>query len=175
MRSQTSHINQLVQMGMYLAASLILSWVETVLPLTFGLPGMKLGLANLAVVLCLYMMGPGHAFVLTIAKALLSGFLFGNATMLLYNLAGAICSCLMMALLKKSRLFHIPVISAAGGVLHNVGQLFVAFFMIQTYGVLYYVPILLLAGLITGIIIGTVAALILPALQKMQHSGGDQL
>ena len=73
--------------------------------------------------------------------------------------------------MKRSKWFHVPVVSAAGGVMHNVGQLFVAFFVVKTYGVFYYVPILMVAGLIVGLIIGSVASLVLPYVQNIMTKG----
>ena len=132
---------------------------------------MKLGLANLAVVLCLYLFGWKKALLLTIVKAVFSGLLFGNLFMILYSLAGAVLSALIMILLKKSDWFHVPVVSAAGGVAHNIGQLLVAIRVVETYGVLYYMPALIIAGLITGLVIGIVSALVLPYLQNILVKG----
>jgi heptaprenyl diphosphate synthase len=158
-------------LGMLLAFALILSYIEAVLPLSFGFPGIKLGLANLAVVLALYLLGTGSALLLTIMKALLAGFMFGNMTMLLYSLAGALCSFMIMTWMKKSDRFHLPVVSAAGGVMHNIGQILVAYLTVKTYGILYYIPILILAGLVTGILIGITADLVKPYAQKIMEKG----
>lgn len=162
---------KIAYMGLFLAFALILSYIETLIPFAPGIPGIKLGLANLAVVLCLYLFGFKSALLLTTVKALLSGLLFGNLFMILYSLAGAWLSLLLMALLKKKDLFHIPVVSGAGGVMHNMGQLLVAFFAVETYGVIYYMPVLIVAGLITGIVIGMAASLVLPYLQKILVKG----
>lgn len=156
-------------MGLLLAFALILSYVETLIPLAIGIPGVKLGLANLAVVLCLYLFGAGKAALLTMAKSILSGFLFGNLFVILYSLGGAGTSILVMILLKKSCRFHIPAVSAAGGVAHNLGQLLVAFFVVKTYGVVSYMPILIIAGLVTGLAIGLTASLVLPYIQRIIH------
>lgn len=158
-------------LGMLLAFALILSYIEAVLPLSFGIPGIKLGLANLAVVLALYLLGTGSALLLTIMKALLAGFMFGNMTMLLYSLAGALWSFMIMTWMKKSDRFHLPVVSAAGGVMHNIGQILVAYLTVKTYGILYYIPILILAGLVTGILIGITADLVKPYAQKIMEKG----
>lgn len=158
-------------MGLLLAFALILSYVEVLIPFHIGIPGVKLGLANLAVVLCLYLFGYREALLLTVLKAVLSGFLFGNMSMILYSVAGALVSFLAMALMLKSNRFHLPVVSAIGGVMHNAGQLIVAYLTIQTYGILYYIPVLLIAGLITGILIGITATLVLPYIQKILQRG----
>ena len=104
-------------------------------------------------------------------KALLGGFMFGSMSMMIYSLAGALISALIMMILKKTHWFHVPVVSAAGGVAHNLGQILVAFFVVETYGIVYYVPILVIAGLLTGILIGMVAALVLPYIQTILSKG----
>ena len=157
-------------MGLLLALALILSYVESLIPLPIGIPGIKIGLANLAVVLAMYLVGERNALLLTISKAVLSGLLFGNLTVILYNLAGALISFFTMALMKKSGRFHLPVISAVGGAMHNTGQL-VACVIVSTYGIVYYIPFLLIAGLGTGMVIGSVAVLVLPAARKGMNGG----
>lgn len=158
-------------MGLFLAFALILSYVETLIPFAVGIPGIKLGLANLAVVLCLYLLGFKSALLLTVVKAILSGILFGNLFMIAYSMAGAVLSLLVMAFFQKKDFFHLPVVSGAGGVMHNMGQLLVAYFVVETYGVIYYIPALILAGLITGVMIGIAAALVLPYLQRIMGKG----
>lgn len=154
-----------------MAFALILSYIETLIPFQTGIPGIKLGLANLAVVLCLYLFGWREAMLLSVVKALLSGFMFGSLSMLIYSAAGAFLSALVMIVLKRTGWFHVPVVSGAGGVFHNLGQLFVAGIVIETYGVVYYMPVLMVAGLGTGIVIGMVSSLVLPYLQTIISKG----
>ena len=160
-------------MGLFLAFALILSYIETLIPFAPAVPGIKLGLANLAVILCLYLFGFKSALALTTVKAVLSGLLFGNLFMILYSLAGAWLSLVVMALLHKKDFFHMPVVSGAGGVMHNMGQLLVAFFAVKTYGLIYYMPVLITAGLLTGIVIGAAAGLVLPYLRKILVKGAS--
>ena len=159
--------NRAAYLGLLLAFALILSYIEVLLPLQVGIPGVKLGLANLAVLLCLYLFTVKEAMLLTVVKAILTGLLFGNLYMILYSLAGAVLSCLVMSVMVRVGRFHVPVVSAMGGVVHNVGQLIVAYLTIQTFGILYYVPILLIAGLITGLLIGVIVSLTLPYVKKV--------
>lgn len=161
--------NKTAYMGLLLAFALILSYIETLIPFQTGIPGIKLGLANLAVLLCLYLFKWREALLLTTAKAIISGLLFGNLFMIIYSLAGAWLSCLVMIAMKRSKCFHVPVVSASGGVMHNVGQLLVAAFVVRTYGILYYVPVLIVAGLVVGLITGSVAALVLPYVQRITN------
>lgn len=158
-------------MGLLLAFALILSYIETLIPFQFGIPGMKLGLANLAVILTLYLIGHKEAFLLTVVKAVLCGFLFGNMTMIIYSLAGALASFFSMALMVRSGRFHLPVVSATGGVMHNMGQIAVACVIVSAYGILYYVPVLILAGLLTGILIGVTASLVMPYIKRIIERG----
>ncbi len=167
MPSFTEKMNKTAYMGLLTAMALILSYVETLISFQPGIPGVKIGLANLAVLVCLYLFGWKEALLLTVVKAVVSGFLFGNLFMIIYSLAGAVVSAFTMILLKKSGWFHIPVVSAAGGVMHNMGQLAVAFFVVETYSVLYYLPVLVFAGLFTGIVVGIAASLVLPYVQNI--------
>mgnify|MGYP003297516090 FL=1 len=159
--------NKAAYLGLLLAFALILSYIEVLLPLQTGIPGVKLGLANLAVLLCLYLFTVKEAMLLSVVKAVLTGLLFGNLYMIIYSLAGAVLSCLVMAVMIRLGKWHVPVVSAMGGVMHNVGQLIIAYLTIQTYGILYYVPILLIAGLITGLLIGMIVSLALPYVKKV--------
>lgn len=166
--------NRTAFMGLLLAFALILSYVETLISFNPGIPGIKLGLANLAVILCLYLFDWKEALLLTTLKAVISGLLFGNLFMIIYSLAGAWLSCLTMIVMKKSKYFHLPVVSAMGGVMHNVGQLLVAVFVVKTYGIFYYVPVLVTAGLAVGFMIGSAAALVLPYIQRITQKGMER-
>ena len=163
--------NKTACLGLLLAFALILSYIETLIPFQTGIPGVKLGLANLAVVLSLYLFTWKEAILLTTLKAVLSGLMFGNLFMIIYSLAGALISCMIMILLKKTGGFHVPIVSVAGGVMHNMGQLLVAVFVVETYSIFYYIPVLMIAGLITGLVIGSVAALVLPYIQNIVSKG----
>lgn len=171
MPSPTEKGRKSAYLGLLMAMALILSYVENLISFQPGIPGMKIGLANLAVLVCLYLFGWRDAVFLTLTKAVVSGFLFGSLFTVVYSLAGAAISVLAMGLLKKSNLFHIPVVSAVGGVMHNMGQLLVAVFVVENYSVFYYMPVLILAGLLTGIVIGAVAALVLPYIIKIVMKG----
>lgn len=149
--------NKIAYMGLFLSFALILSYVESLVPFYFGVPGVKLGLANLAVLLALYRYGWKEALALNLARVFLSGFLFGNLFMVMYSMAGAAGSFLVMCLLKRAKGFSIIGVSMAGGVCHNIGQILVAYFVTRTAGVAFYLPVLLAAGLVTGLLIGLLA------------------
>ena len=143
--------------AMFLALALILSYVESLIPFFFGVPGMKLGLPNLVIVMILYCMGTKEAYLISIVRVLLSGFLFGNLFSIGYSLAGAMLSLTVMMLLKRTGKLKVITVSAIGGICHNIGQLIVAALVVESYNIFYYTPVLLIAGLITGIIIGVIS------------------
>lgn len=143
---------------MFTALALIFSYVETLIPVSFGIPGIKLGLANLIIVIALYRLKLKEAYLLSVTRVLLSGLIFGNYFSILYSLAGAFLSLSIMALLKRNGGFSVIGVSIAGGVSHNIGQLIVAVLVVETYQVTYYLPVLLIAGLLTGGLIGIVSS-----------------
>ena len=151
--------------GMLVALAFLLSYLEMLLPFSFAVPGIKLGLANIITLILLqYGTLKDAALVLT-ARILLSTLLFGQLLSLAYSLAGGVFSLLVMFLI--SRLLHKKMAfltGAAGGLAHNMGQLLVAFFLTATPGVLTYLPFLILSGIITGFFTGLVTAFLAPAL-----------
>ncbi len=149
--------NKVAYLGIFLAVALICSYIESLIPFYFGIPGVKLGLTNIIVVLMLYSVGAKEAFTISVLRIILSGFLFGNLFSILYSLAGGLFSFAVMLLLKRTKKFGVLPISIGGGVFHNVGQLIVAAFVVSNYNILYYLPILLAAGAVTGALIGIAA------------------
>lgn len=154
--------------GVFTALALIFSYVETLIPVNLGIPGVKLGLANLIIVVALYKMRLSEAYLLSVVRVLLAGFIFGNYFSIIYSLAGGLLSLTVMALLKKWGGFSLQGISIAGGVFHNIGQLIVAAVVLETFSVTYYFPVLLVAGLLTGLVIGIVAEMMLKRLVNIQ-------
>lgn len=160
--------NRVAYFGVFTALALIFSYVETLIPFNFGIPGVKLGLANLIVVIALYKMKLSETYLLSVVRVLLNGFIFGNYFSIIYSLAGGILSLSVMALLKKKGGFSILGISMAGGVMHNIGQLLIAMLIVETFSVVYYVPVLLISGLLTGFAIGVVSGEMLKRLVNIQ-------
>lgn len=140
-----------------IALAMIFSYVEVLIPFHFGIPGIKLGLANLVVVMALYILKPAQTLVISIVRIVLVSFLFGSMSSMLYSLAGGVLSFLVMLLLRKNKGFSVMGVSIAGGVSHNVGQLLVAAVVVENMSVFYYMPVLLVAGVVTGMLIGVVA------------------
>lgn len=150
--------NRAAYFGVFTAMALIFSYLETLIPLPVGIPGIKVGLANLVIVIVLYKMGKREAFLLSVARIFLAGFLFANLFSIVYSLAGGMLSLAVMAFLKKRGFFSVYGVSMAGGVSHNIGQILMAMIIVETYSVVYYVPVLLVAGVLTGLAIGVMAS-----------------
>ena len=153
--------------GVFTALALIFSYIETLVPLPIAIPGIKIGLANLIIVFALYKLKIGEVTVLSVVRVLLVGALFGSLFSVIYSLAGAIVSLGVMYLLKKTEKFSVIGISMAGGVFHNIGQLIVAGIVLESLSVIYYAPVLLVAGVVTGIVIGIVSNEVIKRLQKV--------
>lgn len=163
--------SRLPYLGLLLAFSLILSYAESLIPLPVPAPGVKLGLSNLPVLLGIFLLGPADAFLIAFLKAMLSSFLFGNAAMLIYSLAGALLSCAAMVLAFRTKKLRILTVSALGGVFHNLGQLLAAILFMQSGGLFYYLPVLITAGIITGLLLGILGELLYPRIRKIINKG----
>ena len=152
--------------GVLTALALIFSYIEFLVPLPIAIPGIKLGLANIVCLVCLYALGEKHAFLINVTRIALAALLFGSVFSALYALAGGIVSFAVMALLKRTKRFSVCGVSMAGGVFHNLAQLAVAGLLVESAQVFYYFPILLLSGMATGIGIGILATLILRSIAR---------
>ena len=152
--------------GILVALAMIFSYIETFIPFNFGVPGIKLGLANLVVLLGLTFLPAVDVLLISVVRIVLSSLLFGNVMSLWYSLAGGLLSFLCMWLLTKREGYSIIGISMVGGVMHNVGQVITAAIVVKTLQLTWYLPVLLVAGLVTGAIIGMVARLLMPRVQK---------
>lgn len=161
-------IKKTVTLGFFLALALILAYVESLIPFSFGIPGIKLGLPNLIVVLLLYGNGGTQtnrdALLVNGLRIVLSGFLFSNLYTILYALAGAVCSFAAMLLGRRLKCFSVIGVSVLGGVFHNIGQIIVAMLVVETVYVGYYIPFLIVAGTVTGAVLGFIAMELTPYL-----------
>lgn len=147
--------------GMLVVAALILSYVESLLPLSIGVPGIKMGLPNIAILFALYRLSFKDACAVSLVRILLVSILFGTLFSLAYSVAGAALSLPVMLLLKKSGKFTTAGVSVAGGVAHNAGQILVAMALLETAEIGYYLPILCVSGTVAGICVGLAAALLI--------------
>ena len=159
---------RIAQIGMFVAVAFVLSYVESLLPISFGIPGIKIGLSNIVVVLCLYECSLKQTFGIAVIRILLVGLTFGNLSMMVYSLAGGMLSLVVMMVLKLSGRFSVYGVSIAGGVCHNIGQVLIAIVILQQKGLLfYYLPFLLIAGCVAGACIGVVAAVLVKRLHSV--------
>lgn len=153
------------------ALALVLSFLESLIPFQPGLPGIKLGLANLVIVFALYRMNVHSALLINTVRILLASLLFSGLFGLLYSAAGAAASLTAMTLLLqinrkreqagKSILFSIFGVSMTGGVFHNLGQLLVAILFLSSLNLIYYLPVMIISGIVMGLINGMIARLLL--------------
>lgn len=151
--------------GMMVALAFILSYVEHLIPFNFGIPGIKLGLANLVVVLALYTLSLKDAFVIAVIRIILAGLTFGGLFSMLYSMAGGLLSFVLMAFLFRKNFLGTIGVSICGGIAHNAGQLLVAMCVLETSNVWYYFPVLLISGAVTGTLIGLMGGLMVRRLQ----------
>ncbi|MBE6996184.1 MAG: Gx transporter family protein [Ruminococcaceae bacterium] len=150
--------SKLALLSLAVTLAMILSFVESQIPAMVAIPGVKVGLANIAVVFILYKLGWKYAAVVSLTRVFLVGLLFGNGVSLLYSVAGAVVSFVSMVLLKRCKAFSYVAVSVCGGVMHNMGQIAMACIVMGTTALKYYIPFLLLSGTLAGIVIGLLAA-----------------
>ena len=151
---------RLVLLAMLTAVAMILSYVESLLP-SVGIPGVKMGLANIAGIFALFRFGWKEAAALSLVRVVLVSLLFGSVGAMLYSLAGAVLSLAVMALLRRIDRFSTVGISVAGGVAHNAGQILMAMLILQTKQLLGYLPVLAVSGIAGGVLTGLAAALLI--------------
>ena len=160
----TTDTKKLTMTALLAALALIFSYIEVLIPFSPAIPGIKLGIANLAVIVALYHMGLKYAITINVVRIFIAGLLFSGVFGIIYSLAGAILSMTVMVLLKKTGLFSVTGVSMAGGVAHNLGQILAAAFLVSNLSIFIYFPVLIFSGLISGALIGIVAYIILKRL-----------
>ena len=143
------------------ALAAVTGYLEQLIPVNFfGIPGVKLGLANIVSLIALYIFDAGYAFIIMLLRVILIGAMFGNMYAILFGLAGGTLSILVMTALKRTGLFGIAGISAAGGVCHNLGQLMIAVFTLDSLNLIFYVPLLAVSGTVCGLVTGITAGVV---------------
>ena len=152
---------KLTVMALTTAIALVLSFIESQIPAFVAVPGVKMGLPNIAIVYALYRLGWKEAAMISLTRVVLVSLLFGSAASFLYSFAGAVLSLLGMALLKKTGKFTEIVVSVAGGVLHNIGQIAMASIILETDALRYYLPFLLVSGILAGVVIGLISGILI--------------
>ena len=146
--------------GLLIALALILSYLESLVPMSLAVPGVKLGLPNLVIVFALYRLRPGAAAAISLLRVALVALLFGSVLSLAYSAAGAVCSFLVMLLMKRTGRFGCTGVSVAGAVAHNLAQVAAAALLLETGALAWYLPVLCLTGTLAGVCIGLLAALL---------------
>lgn len=154
-------------LGLTISLAMIMSYIEVLFPLSFAVPGIKMGLANIVIVFVLYRMSLKDACIVSLIRVFLVALLFGNTMSLAYSLAGAVLSLALMAILKKTEKFSVVGVSISGGVMHNAGQILMAVILMGTAQIAYYLPVLIITGTVTGVGIGLVAALVINRVKKI--------
>lgn len=148
------------------AVAMMLSYIEALIPPVYSaVPGIKLGLANIAVIFALYSVDPKSAAFISLARVALSALLFGSVMSFIYSFSGAVLSLAVMILLKKSALFSAVGVSVAGAVMHNVGQVLCAVIILGTAEIGYYLIFLSVSAVVSGVLVGLVSALLIKKLK----------
>ena len=142
--------------GILVSLAFIASYIEVIIPFNFHIPGMKLGLANIAVLIALYTGGTKAGITVSIIRIILVGLTFGNPYSAIYGLSGGVLSLVVMILLKRTDFFGMTGVSMAGGVAHNIGQLACAMILLKLPAVFTYLSYLILVGTVTGALIGII-------------------
>ncbi len=161
-------IKKITVIGISVSLAMILSYLESMIPSFVPVPGIKIGLSNLIIVILLYSGGTVDAFLTDIIRIILSSVLFGSPLSFLFSISGGLLSFFVMWLLKKTKILSVLSISAAGGVCHNTGQLVMAIIILKSPALYYYLPPLLMGGLLTGLFNGIVSAELVRYLNKIK-------
>lgn len=147
--------------GLMIALAFVLSYIESMIPINIGIPGIKAGFSNIVVIFAMYVYGLFTAFGIAIVRIILVGFTFGSLASLMYSFAGGMLSFFVMFILKKADIFSVNGVSVAGGVSHNTGQIIVAMLVLKTKLLIYYLPALIISGTVAGIIVGIAGGLLI--------------
>mgnify|MGYP003302700250 FL=1 len=163
-------VTRLAMLGVFTAVALVLSYVESLLPpIWTAVPGIKMGLPNIIIIILLYKLGIKEAALVSLIRVLFSSFLlFGSGMMLIYSVVGATLSLVLMAICKKLNIFSTVGVSVVGGISHNLGQILVAIALFDTTQLGYYMIVLSITGTIAGVFIGVTGALLLKRLEKVK-------
>lgn len=158
--------SQVAFCGIFTALAMIFSYIEALIPIPIGIPGAKLGFANIAIIVVLFLIGGRASFCVDILRIILTGMLFGNGSSFIFSLCGGGLSIIVMILAKKCERLSIIGVSVLGGVAHNIGQLAAACLIMENIMISLYLPLLLVSGVITGIVNGVIGKIIKKILKK---------
>lgn len=153
--------------GIFAALAIIVGYIEMMFPLPIAIPGVKLGIANVVVLTALYVMGVKSAFYVSLIRILISALLFKGFGSLIFSASGALLSFVVMAAVYRFKGVSPVGVSVLGGIFHNVGQLAAAGIVINNLKIVYYVPVLLVSGVITGFLTGVIVKYVCTHLKKL--------
>lgn len=159
---------KIAMLGLSIALAMIMSYIEVLVPLSFAVPGIKMGLANIVIIFVLYKLGTKEAVLVSVIRVILVSLLFSNAMAMAYSIAGAVLSLVVMWILKKTDKFSVIGVSVAGGIMHNVGQIIMAIILLGTEQIALYLPVLIVTGTITGVVIGIVAGIVINRFKRIK-------
>ncbi|HHT24145.1 MAG TPA: Gx transporter family protein [Clostridiaceae bacterium] len=152
-------------LAMLVAISMVLSYLESLLPQIYIVPGIKLGLANIPVMFAIFKLKPSDALLISGIRIFLLSILFRSFLSFIFSITGGLMSIAFMLLFKRMNTFSIMGISVIGGVTHNLGQILIAVFIVNTPGLLFYFPVLIITGTLAGIAIGLICNLLVNRIQ----------
>ena len=153
--------------GVLTALAMIFSYIESVIPVPIPVPGIKLGVANIAVITILYVLGVKEAIVINLLRIVLTSLLFGNVNSFLFSISGAALSLAIMIIMKKLDFFSCIGVSVCGGVMHNIGQIIAAVFIMGSEAIVFYLPVLIVSGVFTGVVIRVVSGIVAKHVRKV--------
>ena len=156
--------------GVMTSLAIVFGYIEHLIPMPFGIYGIKLGIANLVVITMLYALNAYSAFTINMLRIILCSMLFGSFTSFWYSLVGGLLSFAVMLILKRTNKLSPMGVSICGAISHNIGQITVAIILLDEFKIALYLPVLLITGAITGAIIGLIAIPIikLPIFNKVK-------
>lgn len=154
-------IRYITTIAVMITLAMVFSYVDSIVSLPFGIPGIKLGIANIAIIYALYKLGIKEAIIISGLRLILSSILFGTILTFVYSLAGAILSLTLMIILKKFSNLAIITVSIVGAVMHNIAQITMAIILMDTSEIIYYLPVLIITGTVSGIGVGILASVVL--------------
>lgn len=167
-------LKKTVMVAIFAAIAVVLGVLEAMIPLAVSIPGAKLGLGNIMILTCLYFFTAKDALALVVVKTLLTAFILGTFSTFLFSFLGAMLSFIvMLAMLRLGKeQFSLAAVSVAGGIAHNIGQLAGAALVLGTTAIFYYMPFLLVAGIVTGLLVGMSSAYLIRALRRVDAFEG---
>ena len=168
MTENRKRINKITIIALCTSLALLLSYVEMLIPVLIqGVPGIKMGLPNIAIIFALYTLGAKKTIFISFARVAIMSLLFGNITYFLYSIVGAVFSLAVMIILRKLDFMSSVGVSVAGALAHNIGQILVAMLLMQTSQIAWYLIALSITGVVSGILVGLCGGLVVKRLQKI--------